>query len=85
MAVKRTTHQRKVLYAIKSMLADVSSVSPSSEQSGLWVRREFVTLCLFFSLFFVFLLLLLLLFFVCSLVVVVVVVILCLFLFLFFV
>ena len=46
---------------LKSMLADVSSVSPSSEQSGLWVRREFV--CLILS-FFVFLLLLL--FFVCS-------------------
>ena len=36
-AVKRTMYQRKVdvdmLNAVKSMLADVSSVSPSSEQS----------------------------------------------------
>ena len=40
-------YQRKVdvdmLNAVKSVLADVSSVSPSSEQiRGLWVRREFI-------------------------------------------
>ena len=38
MLVKRTMYQRKVdvdtLNAVKSVLADVSSVSPSSEQSG---------------------------------------------------
>ena len=37
-AVKRTTYQRKVdvdmLNAVKSVLADVSSISPSSEQRG---------------------------------------------------
>ena len=37
-AVKRTMYQRKVdvdmLNAVKSVLADVSSVSPSSEQRG---------------------------------------------------
>ena len=31
-----------MLNAVKSLLADVSSISPSSEQSGLWVRREFI-------------------------------------------
>ena len=40
-AVKRTMYQRKVdvdmLNATKSVLADVSSVSPSSEQRTLWL------------------------------------------------
>ena len=44
--VKRTVYQRKVdvdmLDAVKSVLADVSSVSPSSEQRELRVRREFI-------------------------------------------
>ena len=45
MAVKRTMYQRKVdvdmLNAVKSLLADVSSVSPSSEQ------RACLFVCLF--------------------------------------
>ena len=42
-AVKRTMYQRKVdvdmLNAVKSMLADVSSVRPSSEQSSMFLPR----------------------------------------------
>ena len=44
MAVKRTMYQRKVdvdmLNAVKSVLADVSSVSPLSEQRGRQADRQ---------------------------------------------
>ena len=57
MAVKRTMYQRKVdvdmLNAIKSVLADVSSVSPSSEllgfDKGLTLETSANTLFMAFS------------------------------------
>ena len=43
-SVKRTMYQRKVdvdmLNAVKSVLADVSNVSPSSEQSSVKLNRD---------------------------------------------